>query len=43
MDEIIRLFKEVDGTTLFIAGLFVAAVIGIIADMIVKICKRNKL
>ena len=42
MDEIIRLFKEVDEETLFFAGVFVAIVIWILISGIAEIAKNRR-
>jgi hypothetical protein len=40
MDGIIRLFKEVDGQTLFISAIFILVALGIFSNVIVKIIKK---
>jgi hypothetical protein len=42
MEGIIKLFKEVDGQTLFFAGVFVAVILGILVNGIVQILKNRK-
>jgi hypothetical protein len=42
MDGLIRLFKEVDGQTLFISAVIVLVALGIIGDVIVKIVRKKK-
>lgn len=42
MDGLIRLFKEVDGQTLFLSAIFICVVLAIIVDGIVKISRNRK-
>jgi hypothetical protein len=42
MDGLIKLFKEVDGQTLFLAAIFVCVALAIIVEGIVKIVENRK-